>query len=274
VRAAVAEQPRLYPHKRTDGKTALDNRTYRSTVESYQPKPDLLTDRVILVTGAAEGIGHAVATACALHGATLVLSDKEQGDLEPLYDQIESAGGAEPAILPLDLEHADEKGFQAALDLVGQELGRLDGLVHCAAFAPFLSRIDDYDALEWERVLRINLTAPFLLTQACLPLLRASDDASVVFTSDRVGRKGMAYWGAFCAAKFGIEGLMQAFAEETRDSSTIRVNSIDPGIVRTALRARLYPGEAPASLPGPESVTGKYLYLLGPDAKGITGNGL
>jgi NAD(P)-dependent dehydrogenase (short-subunit alcohol dehydrogenase family) len=120
-------------------------------------------------------------------------------------------------------------------------------------------------------VLRINLTAPFLLTQACLPLLRVSNDASVVFTSDRVGRRGMAYWGAFCAAKFGVEGLMQTLAEETRHSCNIRVNSLDPGIVRTALRARLYPGEDPSGLPGPESVTGNYLYLLGPDAGGVTG---
>jgi NAD(P)-dependent dehydrogenase (short-subunit alcohol dehydrogenase family) len=242
-------------------------------VESYRPRPDLLAERVILVTGAAEGIGHAVAMACARHGATVVMSDKEQGELEALYDLIDAAGGREPAILPLDLEHVDEKGIQGATDLIGKELGHLDGLAHCAAFAPFLSRMDDYDLTEWERVLRINLTAPFLLTQACLPLLRASEDSSVVFTSDRVGRRGMAYWGAFCAAKFGVEGLMQTLAEETRDSSDIRVNSIDPGIVRTALRARLYPGEDPASLPGPETVADRYLYLLGPDSKDVTGRG-
>lgn len=243
-------------------------------MEAYQPRPDLLANRVVLVTGAAEGIGRAVAAACARHGATVLLSDKEQRELEPLYDRIDAAGGPEPAILPMDLEHADEKGVQGAIDLVGRELGGLDGLAHCAAFAPFLSRIDDYDATEWERVLRINLTAPFLLTQACLPLLRASDDASILFTSDRVGRKGMAYWGAFCAAKFGIEGLMQTLAEETRDGSNIRVNSIDPGTVRTGLRARLYPGENPASLPGPETVVDKYLYLLGPDSKGVSGSSL
>ena len=242
--------------------------------ENYQPGPDLLAERVILVTGAAEGIGQAVAKACARHGAILVLSDKDQLDLEPLYDQIESYGGEEPALLPLNLEQADENAFQAALELVDRELGHLDGLVHCAAFAPFLSRIDDYDAGEWERVVRINLTAPFLLTQACLPLMRASQDASVVFTSDRVGRKGMAYWGAYSAAKFGTEGLMQTLAAETEDSSRIRINSIDPGIVRTGLRARLYPGEDPARLPSPETVTGKYLYLLGPDARGVTGQRL
>jgi len=243
-------------------------------MENYQPNPDLLAGRVVLVTGAAEGIGRAVAAACARYGATLVLSDREQRDLEPLYDELEAGGASEPAILPLDLERVDDKGLQGALDLIDEELGRLDGLVHCAAFAPFLSRIDDYDATEWERVLRINLTAPFLLTRACLPLLRAADDASVIFTLDRIGSRGAAYWGAYCAAKFGIDGLMQSLAEETRGSSKIRVNGIDPGVVRTGLRVRLYPGEDPSCLPDAKTVTGDYLYLLGPDAVDVTGRRL
>lgn len=221
-----------------------------------------LTDRIVLVTGAAEGLGRALALGAAAQGATLVLSDRNQSDLEPIYDAIESAGGAQPALLPLDLEAADAEGLGKAADLVGDCFGRLDGLVHCAAFAPFLSRIDDYDASEWDRVLRINLTAPFLLTQACLPLLRASKDAAILFTSDRVGRAGKAYWGAFAAAKFGIEGLAQVLADELRGSSPIRVACIDPGILRTGLRARLYPGEDPRTLPAPATAVPLYLELL------------
>lgn len=243
-------------------------------MENYDPKPSLLAGRTILVTGAADGIGAAVATTCASHGAAVIVSDKEQRHLEQLYDRMEAAGGPQPAILPLDLETADEKLCAAAADVVGGEYGRLDGLAHCAAYAPFLSRIDDYDAGEWERVLRINLTAPFLLTQACMPLLRASEDASVVFTADRVGRSGLAYWGAFSAAKFGIEGLMQTLAEETRESSKLRVNSLDPGAIRTGLRARLYPGEDPNDLPPPETIVSRYLYLLGPDSQGVTGRAI
>ena len=243
-------------------------------MENYQPNPDLLAGRVVLVTGAAEGIGRAVAVACARHSAALILSDREQHDLNLLYDELEASGAPEPAILTLDPERVDEKDLQRAVGLIDEEFGCLDGLVHCVAFAPFLSRIDDYDASEWERVLRINLTAPFLLTQACLPLLRAANDASVIFTLDRIGRRGAAYWGAYCAAKFGIEGLMQTLAEETRDNSNIRVNGIDPGVVRTGLRTRLYPGENPARLPGAETVTGSYLYLLGPDAMGVIGQRL
>jgi len=242
--------------------------------QNYQPRPNLLADRIILVTGAVEGVGHAVARACARCGATVILSGFEEARLETVYDEIEADGGAQPASLPLDLEKADEPLFVGIANTIGDEFGRLDGLVHCAAFAPFLSRIDDYDAAEWERVIRINLTAPFLLTQACLPLLRAAEDASVIFTSDRVGRKGLAYWGAYAAAKFGIEGLMQTLAEETRDSTRIRVNSLDPGIVRTALRRELYPGEDPNKLSTAESIAPAYLYLLGPDSLSTTGQAL
>jgi len=240
-------------------------------MENYHPTPQLLANRVILVTGTADGLGAAVATACAAQGATVILSDKEEGSLEPLYDRISSSGAPEPAILPLDLEAAEEAEYRAVIATLDAEFGRLDGLVHCAAFAPFLSRIDDYDAAEWERVLRINLSAPFLLTQASLPLLRQATDASIVFTSDRVGRRALAYWGAFAAAKFGIEALMQTMAEETRNLGRLRVNSLDPGIIRTGLRARLYPGENPNDLPPAEKVVNSYLYLLGPDSRGVTG---
>jgi NAD(P)-dependent dehydrogenase (short-subunit alcohol dehydrogenase family) len=243
-------------------------------MQHYQPQPNLLADRIVLVTGAAEGIGHAVARACAKHGATVILSGFDAQRLETVYDEIESDGGPRPASLPLDLEKADEQLYLGVASAIGDEFGRLDGLVHCATFAPFLSRIDDYDAREWERVIRINLTAPFLLTQSCMPLLRAADDASVIFTSDRVGRKGLAYWGAYAAAKFGIEGLMQTLAEETRDSSNIRVNSLDPGFVRTAQRRQLYPGEDPTTLPTPERIAPAYLWLLGADSRGTTGQAL
>jgi NAD(P)-dependent dehydrogenase (short-subunit alcohol dehydrogenase family) len=243
-------------------------------MQDYAPSPDLLRDRIILVTGAVDGIGRAVARAAARHGATVVLCAKDEKQLEALYDEIEADGSPEPASLPLDLAEADEQLFLGVATTLGDELGRLDGLVHCATYNPFLSRIDDYDAKEWERVLRVNLTAPFLLTQACLPLLRAAEDASVIFTSDRVGRRGLAYWGAFAAAKFGIEGLTQVLAEETRDSTNIRVNSLDPGALRTAQRRQLYPGEDPNALPTPDAAVPAYLWLLGPDSVGTTGQAL
>ncbi len=143
--------------------------------------------------------------------------------------------------------------------------------MHNAAVLPFLSRLDDYELQAWNQVMQINLTAPFLLTQACLPLLRLSVDASVLFTSDTVGRRGKAYWGAYGVSKFGVEGMMQILAEELKDSAKIRVNSIDPGPVRTDLRVKVYPGIDPSTWAMPDEVVNPYLYLLGPDSKGVTG---
>ncbi|AGA91029.1 dehydrogenase of unknown specificity, short-chain alcohol dehydrogenase like protein [Thioflavicoccus mobilis 8321] len=242
-----------------------------SDIASYDPPVDLLSERVILITGVADTIGRAVALAAAAHGATVVLSDRDQSALEPVYDTIEGAGQPQPAILPLDLAKGGEAEFLGVAETLGQEFGRLDGLVHCAAYAPYLSRIDDYGAEDWDIVLRVNLTAAFLLTQTCLPLLRAADDPAVVFTADRVGRRGRAYWGAYSAAKFGIEGLMQTLAEETSEGGQMRANSLDPGAVRSGLRLHLYPGEDPHQLPDAETVANRYLYLLGADSRGITG---
>ncbi len=234
-------------------------------------RPDLLANRVILITGAAEGLGRALALDCARHGATLVLVDYQDTDLDGLYDEIETCGAPQPASFPLDLETGDEGLFTGAADTLGNEFGRLDGIAHCAAFAPYLTRIDDYELKDWERVLRVNLTAPFLLTQACLPLLRAAPDPSIVFTADRVGRQGLAYWGAFAAARFGLEGLMQVLAAENQADQYIRCNSLDPGILNTAMRRALYPAENPTNNPPPESVTASFLYLLGPDSRSISG---
>lgn len=238
------------------------------------PPEDLLAERVILITGATEGVGRPLALACARLGATVILSARHEKPLEDLYDEITAAGHPQPASLPLDLEQADEPLMLGLATTLGDEFGRLDGLVHTARYIPFLSRIDDYDAEQWERVLRINLTAPFLLTQACMPLLRAAGDASVVFQSDRVGRRGLAYWGAFAAAMAGVEALVQTLAAETENSTRIRVNSLDPGALRTAQRRALYPGEDPNTLPPADSVVPDFLYLLGPGARGVTGRAL
>jgi len=245
-----------------------------SSIATYAPRADLLSDRIVFVTGVADTIGRAVARACAAHGATVVLSDRDQSALEPVYDEIEAAGHPQPAIMALDLERVTAAELVGVAETLGRELGRLDGLVHCAAYAPYLSRIDDYDPQDWDLVLRVNLTAPFLLTQACLPLLLAADAPAVVFTGDRVGREGRAYWGAYAAAKFGLEGLMQTLADETRDAGRLRVNSLDPGGVRSGMRLRLYPAENPHALADAETIANRYLYLLGPDSRGVTGQAL
>lgn len=243
-------------------------------MQAYTPPKDLLAGRTILVTGATSGIGRVAAQTFAQYGATVILLGRNIAKLEAVYDAIEQAGGPQPAIYPLNMEGATEHDYQNLADTVEREFGRLDGLLHNAAQLRLLSRIDDYDVSTWYQLMQVNLHAPFMLTQACLPLLRQAPDASLVFTSDRVGRKAKAYWGAYAVSKFALEGLMQVLAEETRDSSGIRVNSIAPGPTRTGLRAYAYPGEDPNTVKPPESLMPVYLWLMGPDSIGTTGQAI
>ncbi len=241
--------------------------------KTYQPAADALSGRTILVTGAGDGIGKAVSIALARHGATVVLLGRTMHKLEKVYDAIEEAGGPQPAIFPMNLEGATNHDYAELASKLKGEFGVLDGLLHNAAELRYLSRLDDYDLEHWYRVMQVNLNGPVMMTQACLPLLRKSADASVVFTSDTVGRRGKAYWGAYGVSKFAIEGLMQIMADENENNGP-RVNSLDPGPVRTAMRAAVYPGEDASQLPLPEAVVAPYLWLLGGDSKGVTGQAI
>ncbi len=240
----------------------------------WQPAPDYLRDRVILVTGAGAGIGRAIAAEAAALGATLVLLDKDVPAMESLYDAIEQAGHPQPAIYPMNLEGAKPQDYEDLAATLKREFGRLDGLVHNAAVLGALMPIDHHDVEHWFRVMQVNLNAPFLLTRACLPLLREAPDASIVFTADEVGRKGRAYWGAYGVSKAGLEGLMQILADELENNTPVRVNSLDPGPAHTRLRLQAYPAEDASRLPAPEDVVRPFLYLLGPDARGTTGRQL
>ena len=233
-----------------------------------------LSDRNILVTGAGAGIGRAIARAFALEGATVILLDKQRAAIESLYDEISAAGGAEPAIYPMDLLGAAHQDYLDLAGTLGDTFGALHGLVHNAAYLGFLSRIDDFDIELWFRTMQVNLNAPFLLTQACLPLLRQADEASVIFTSDAVGRHGRAYWGAYAASKGGLERLMEVLADELRGSTRIRVNSIDPGPTRTALRHQAFPAEDKDGIKTADAVVPLFLWALGPDSAGVTGRAL
>lgn len=242
-----------------------------NTIQNYQAQPGLLKDRIILITGAADGIGAAVARSCAAHGATVILLDKVVPKLEKVYDEIEQAGHPQPAIIPLDLAGATPADYDNVIAMIEQEFGRLDGLLHNAAFLGNRSPIEQYKLEEWNESMQVNLTAPFLLTRACLPLLKKSADASLIFTSAEVGRHGRAYWGAYAIANAGIENMMQILADETESNTSIRVNSVDPGPVRTAMHQRVFPGIDPETLCKPETIVNAYLYLLGADSKGVSG---
>ena len=242
--------------------TALDPRTYRAP-------PDLLANRVILVTGATRGIGRAVATDLVKHGATVILHGRDARTLDALYEELRKLG-PEPAVAALDLERAQAAEYQHLTAQITERYGRLDGLLHNAAILGDRSPIEHYDIGLWQRVMHVNVTSAFILTRCFLPLLRNSKDASIVFTTSGVGHRGRAYWGAYAVSKFAIEGMSQVLADELENTS-IRVNSINPGRTRTRMRAHAYPAEDPKTVPLPESLTGPYLYLLGPDSASVTG---
>jgi NAD(P)-dependent dehydrogenase (short-subunit alcohol dehydrogenase family) len=242
--------------------------------DSYQPAPDLLRDRVVLVTGAGSGIGRAVALACAAHGATLILSGRVVSRLETVYDEIVELDGAQPSIAPLNLARAEADDYYTLRDQVQVHYGRLDGLLHNAGILGTRTPLEQYDMRTWAEVMHVNVTAAFALTQVLMPQLNASGDASVIFTSSGVGRRGRAYWGAYAVSKFATEGLAQVLADETSGAGRIRVNCINPGATRTAMRANAYPAEDPMTLPAPAEITATYLYLMGPDSRGVTGQSL
>jgi len=242
-------------------------------MQNYQAPAELLNDKIILVTGAGEGIGRMVAINYAKHGATVILLDKDLKKIESVYDEIESAGYPEAALLPVDLEKADADAYAQITDVLTKEFGRLDGLVHNAAVFKLLSRIDDYDVKTWLEVMQVNLNAPFILTQECLPLLRNADNASIIFVSDSNGRKAKAYWGAYAASKAGLEALMQTLAEEL-DNSQIRSNSIDPGRTRTSMRHLAYPGEDRADQKPVDDLAAIFLWLMGDESRDVNGQQL
>jgi NAD(P)-dependent dehydrogenase (short-subunit alcohol dehydrogenase family) len=238
---------------------------------NHAAQPGELADRTILVTGASGGLGGALALRCASLGARVVLSGRKVTRLEKVYDQIVTAGGPQPTIAPLDLERADRSSYETLADAIRNEYGRLDGLAHVASLLGERSPIDHYDVVAWVRVMHVNVNAAFILTQTLMPLLRASGDASIVFTTSGVSNRGRAYWGAYAVSKFAVEGLMQVLADETDTTTVIRVNSVNPGRMRTAMRASAYPGEDPATVPMPDAVLAPFIYLLGPAARGATG---
>jgi NAD(P)-dependent dehydrogenase (short-subunit alcohol dehydrogenase family) len=237
----------------------------------YSARPDLLSGRVIMVTGAGRGIGEAAAKAYASHGATVLLLGKTEENLNRVYDEIEAAGWPQAAVIPFNLETALPHQYDELAATLEREFGRLDGLLHNAGIIGPRTPIEQLSGDNFMRVMHINVNAAFMLTSTLLPLLKLSTEASVIFTSSSVGRKGRAYWGGYAVSKFALEGLMQVLADELDGVSTVRSNSINPGATRTDMRAKAYPGENPLVNPLPAEIMPLYLYLMGPDSGTVNG---
>jgi NAD(P)-dependent dehydrogenase (short-subunit alcohol dehydrogenase family) len=242
-----------------------------SIPKQFVASADLLADRVIMVTGATSGFGRALAIECARAGATVILSGRNAAKLDRLYDEIEALRAPRPAIAVLDLSTATALDYDALAKTIGSEFGRLDGLVHSAGLLGDRTPLEQYDVPTWCKVLHVNLTAPFILTQVLLPALRLSADASVIFVSSGVVRTSRPFWGAYAVAKTGLESVRSMWSQELEGEPNLRFNSINPGRMRTGMRAAAYPAEDPNSLPSPASVTGPFLYLLSAQGRGIDG---
>ena len=238
------------------------------------PAADALQDKVILITGAGDGLGRAAARTFAHYGANVVLLGRTREKLEAVFDEISAATSTAPVIVPADLRYLTDDSAMALADSIQDAFGHLDGLLHNASQLGLMLPMAHYPKSAWEEVFQVNVHAAALLTRHMLPLLDRSEAASVVFTSSSVGRAGRAYWGAYSASKFATEGMMQILADETETAGKIKVNSLNPGGTRTPMRALAYPAEDPGTLPIAEERMDLYVYLFSASGRAHHGEAL
>ncbi|WP_205701936.1 YciK family oxidoreductase [Pseudidiomarina mangrovi] len=242
-------------------------------MHNYPISSTSLAGKIILVTGAGDGIGKQAALTYAAAGATVILLGRTVKKLEAVYDLIVAAGGPEPAIVPLDMKGATRSHYQAMCSTISEQFGRLDGLLQNASILGVLSPFEHIDLDSWNDIMQVNVTAQFVMTQALMPALKKAEQASIVFTSSGVGRKGKAFWGPYAVSKFATEGLAQVMADEYAGTN-IRVNVINPGATRTAMRSKAYPAEDASKLKTPTDLMPLYVYLMSDDAIAVNGQSL
>lgn len=239
----------------------------------FTPRANELENKVILVTGAGDGIGKVAAKTFAKHGAEVILLGRTTKKLEAVYDEIIADGGKEPAIIPLDMKGATVKNYQDMAATIEAEFGRLDGLLNNASILNSLNPIDHIYEDAFDKVMQVNLKATLFLTQSLLPVLKKAPHSSVIFTSSGVGKKSRAYWGEYAISKFATEGLMQTLADEY-EHKTLRSNCINPGATKTKMRSKAYPSEDTSKLKRPEDIMTTYMYLMSDESIGVTGQSL
>ena len=233
---------------------------------------DALKGRVILITGAGDGLGRATAIEAALCGATVILLGRTIKKLEATYDLIEKAGGAQPGIVPMNLNGAAWNDHQVVAETLETEFGKLDGLVHCATHFTGFMRLAEIPPKDWLDGVQTNLTAAYVLTRSCLPLLEKSADAPVVFVTDTGGRTPRAYHGVYGITKAAIEAMSATFAlEYAVTHPQLRFNTFHPGPMRTAVRVKGYSGERGDVAPPPDAAAKRLVHLLSSAGKGLSG---
>ena len=232
-----------------------------------------LANKVILVTGAGDGIGKQAALTYASLGATVILLGNTTKKLQDAYDLIVEQNSPQPAIIPLDLKGATKQNYIDMVATIKSQFGRLDGALLNAAILGELSPFTQIHDQIWNDIMQVNVNAQYLLSQALLPLLQSTNSASLVFTTSGVGNKGKAYWGAYSISKFATEGMMQVIADEY-DNSALRTNVINPGGTNTNMRSSAYPAEDKSTIAAPEDIMPLYVYLMADDSKAINGQRL
>ncbi len=231
-------------------------------IRNFVPYEGCLDGKTILVTGAGDGIGRVAALTYARYGADVLLLGRTSSKLEAVYDEIERLGGKQPAMLPMDLEKASYAEMQQLESMINKEFGQLDGILHNAGLLGELTPLEMYDVDIFAKVMQVNFTATFTLTQALMPLLKDAANGSIIFTSSTVGTHPRAFWGAYALSKQAVEGMSDIFTQETQNTTNLRFNCINPGGTRTNMRAHAFPGENPMSLRTPEDIMGGYVCLM------------
>lgn len=239
--------------------------------KSYEAPADAFRDRVILVTGAAQGLGEMAAKTLAAYGATVILLDRNEKKLSKVYDAIEAAGGPRPAEVPLDLARIGEAEIAQLGVMIGKEFGRLDGILHAANGFTHLSPLTNQTLDEWVEMFRVNVAAPFALTRGLLPLLANAPDAAVLVFGETHALEPKAFWGGYSVTKVGQKNWVEIAADEWENLPNLRINLLIPGPIQSPFRLATHPAEPRESLPPATRLAPALLYWLGLESRGKSG---